>query len=143
MRFHERVVLVTGAARGIGRGCAEHFVREGASVVLADVDADAGRETADALAAAAVSPGAVQFVHCDVSDHASVQQAVDLAVSTRGRLDVCVANAAIVHGADFLEVEEVDFDRVLVSISRAFPDRAGRRARHGPVRHSPRTRPRS
>lgn len=113
MRFHERVVLVTGAARGIGRGCAEHFVREGASVLLADIDDDAGHETAEALAASAVSPDAVRFVHCDVSDRASVQQAVDLAVSTWGRLDVCVANAAIVHGADFLEIEEADFDRVL------------------------------
>jgi len=113
MRFQQRVVLVTGAARGIGRGCAEHFLREGANVLLADIDADAGRETAEALAASAASPDAVRFVQCDVSDRASVQQAVDLAVSTWGRLDVCVANAAIVHGADFLELDEADFDRVL------------------------------
>ena len=53
MRFQERVVLVTGAARGIGRGCAEHFLRERASVLLADIDADAGRETTDALASVA------------------------------------------------------------------------------------------
>lgn len=113
MRFQERVVLVTGAARGIGRGCAEYFLREGASVLLADIDAEAGRETANALADAAISPDAVRFVQCDVSDRTSVQQAVDLALSTWGRLDVCVANAAIVHGADFLDLEEEDFDRVL------------------------------
>ncbi len=113
MRFQERVVLVTGAARGIGRGCADCFLREGANVLLADIDADAGRETADALASVAVTPDAVRFVHCDVSDRTSVQQAVDQAVSTWGRLDVCVANAAIVHGADFLDLEEEDFDRVL------------------------------
>lgn len=113
MRFEQRVVLVTGAARGIGRGCAEYFLREGASVLLADIDADAGRETAGALASVAVTPDAVRFCHCDVSERTSVQQAVDLAVSTWGRLDVCVANAAIVHGADFLDIEEADFDRVL------------------------------
>jgi NAD(P)-dependent dehydrogenase (short-subunit alcohol dehydrogenase family) len=113
MRFQERVVLVTGAARGIGRGCAEHFLREGASVLLADIDADAGRETTDALASVAEHTEAVRFAHCDVSDRASVQRAVDLALSTWGRLDVCVANAAIVHGADFLDLEEADFDRVL------------------------------
>lgn len=104
-RLEGKVALVTGAARGIGLACAEAFVREGARVVLADVDAKAGAAAAEKLGG--------RFVACDVSRKAQVLAAVEAAVQAYGRLDVAVANAGIVHAAEFLDLEEEDFDRVL------------------------------
>ena len=105
MRLAGKVALVTGAAQGIGYACAEAFVREGAKVVLADVNEAKGGESARAL-------GGV-FARCDVSRKAEVEAAVEAAVGAYGRLDILVANAGIVHAADFLDLEEADFDRVL------------------------------
>lgn len=113
MSLDGRVALVTGAARGIGRGCAERLARDGARVVLADIDDEAGAAAAAAIAEATGVAGRVRYVHCDVGEREQVQAAVDAAVADWGGLDVCVANAAIVHGADFLEVDEADFERVL------------------------------
>ena len=110
MRLPEKVALVTGAAQGIGLACAEAFAREGAKVMLADTNEDAGRREVlrlrgDGLQAA--------FVACDVSRKDQVEAAVRSAVEQFGRLDVLVANAGIVHAAEFLDLEEKDFDRVI------------------------------
>jgi len=105
MRLEGKVALVTGAAQGIGFACARAFAAEGARVVLADVNEERGREEATGLGAA--------FVRCDVSRKAEVSAAVEKAVREFGRLDLLVANAGIVHAADFLDLEEADFDRVL------------------------------
>ena len=113
MRFDDRVALITGAARGIGRACAERFLAEGARVVLADIDEEAGRAAELALRETATEPDRVGFVACDVADSACARLAVEQAISWWGRLDICVANAAVVHAADFLDIEEADFDRVL------------------------------
>jgi len=110
MRLADKVALVTGAAQGIGRACAEVFAKEGARVVLADVNEEAGRAAAAALAAAGHE---ALFVRCDVARKAEVEDAVAAAVRAFGRLDVLVANAGIVHAAEFLDLEEADFDRVL------------------------------
>jgi glucose 1-dehydrogenase len=105
MHLKDKVALVTGAAQGIGLACAEAFAREGAKVILADVNEPKGASAASAIGAA--------FVRCDVSKKADVNAAVQKAVDTHGRLDVLVANAGIVHAAEFLDLEEADFDRVL------------------------------
>jgi NAD(P)-dependent dehydrogenase (short-subunit alcohol dehydrogenase family) len=88
-RFVGRVVVITGAASGIGAGCAQRFYDEGAAVVLADVQDDAGSALAERLGQRAL------FVHCDVSDEGSVEHLVDTTVSTFGHLDVFYANAAV------------------------------------------------
>jgi NAD(P)-dependent dehydrogenase (short-subunit alcohol dehydrogenase family) len=113
-RFDGRTAIVTGAARGIGRACAERLVAEGAKVFIADVDEPTGRDTAQKLGPAA------RFVRCDVGDARDVANLVSLAKAA-GDIDILVNNAGIIHGADFLDLEEADFDRVLrVNLKGAF-----------------------
>ena len=100
-----RVTIVTGAAQGIGAACARRFAREGAPVVLADVDDARGQALASEL-------GGV-YQHCDVGDKAQVDALVAATLARHGRIDVLVNNAGIFKAADFLEVSEADFDAVL------------------------------
>ena len=110
MRLKDKVAVVTGAAGGIGFACAERFAREGAKVVLSDIDPAKGEEAAERIQGAG---GEAVFVACDVGDKAQVKALIDSAVAAYGRLDCVVSNAGIVHACDFLELEEEDFDRVL------------------------------
>ena len=110
MRLQGKVCAVTGAAQGLGRACAERFAREGAKVVLSDINEDGVSETAAAIRAAG---GDALAVLCDVSDKAQVDAMVAACVSTYGRLDIALANAAVLHICDPLELSEEDFDRVL------------------------------
>jgi glucose 1-dehydrogenase len=110
MKLQGKSALVTGAAQGIGLACAAALAREGADVVIADVKAEAGGVALRQLREAGAK---AEFVSCDVSRKADVEKAVALAVSRFGRLDIAIANAGIVHAAEFLDLEEADFDRVL------------------------------
>ncbi len=100
-----KVAIVTGAARGIGRACAERFAAEGAAVVLADLDAPGGE-----VAAAGVG---ASFVRCDVSRRADVERLVEAAVGRYGTLDLVVNAAGMNHRATLLETTEEDWDRVI------------------------------
>lgn len=100
-----RVCIVTGAAQGIGEACIRRFAREGAKLVIADID--------DARGAALASELGGLYVHCDVGDKAQVDALVAQAMAAHGRIDVLVNNAGIFKAADFLEVTEADFDAVL------------------------------
>ena len=110
MSLSGKVAIITGGARGIGRACAERFVREGAKVVVADIDRARGQETA-----AEISGGGTQalFVACDVGDSVQVSDLIAASVDAFGALDVLVNNAGILHTGDFMDLTEQDFDRVL------------------------------
>jgi len=109
MRFAGKIVLVTGGAQGIGLACARRFVDEGARVAIVDRDAAAG------IAAAASMPDAIgaTFIAADVSIKAEVDAVVASVIERFGRIDVLVNNAGITHAAEFLDLAEADFDRVL------------------------------
>ncbi len=89
-RLDGKVAVITGAASGIGAGTARMFVREGAQVIVADVQDDAGQALVAELGDAA------RFAHCDVTSEDDIAAAVDLAVSEFGRLDIMFNNAGIV-----------------------------------------------
>ena len=115
MQLQNKVAIVTGGAKGIGLAIARRYVAEGAKVVIADVDA-AGEAAAKDIDARRCS-----FVRADVGDKGDAGRLVDEAFRLFDGLDVLVNNAGIVHGADFLDIEEADFDRVLrVNLKGAF-----------------------
>jgi NAD(P)-dependent dehydrogenase (short-subunit alcohol dehydrogenase family) len=108
-----RVALITGGAQGIGEACARRFAREGAPLVIADIDDARGQALAAELGAL--------YVHCDVGDKAQVEALVAQAMAAHGRIDVLVNNAGIFKAADFLDITEADFDAVLrVNLKGAF-----------------------
>ncbi|MCY3782373.1 MAG: SDR family NAD(P)-dependent oxidoreductase [Chloroflexi bacterium] len=90
-RLTGKVAIVTGAASGIGRASAIRFAREGATVVIADINASGGDESADLIRQ---EGGESSFIRCDVSDTKDVQALVDETQSTHGHIDILFANAA-------------------------------------------------
>jgi glucose 1-dehydrogenase len=107
MQLENKVAIVTGGAHGIGLAIAKRYVAEGAKVVIADVDTAAGEAAASSLGARC------SFVRTDVGDSRDADHVVAEACRLFGGVDILVNNAGIVHGADFLDLEEADFDRVL------------------------------
>ena len=86
-----RVALVTGGAQGIGKASAQRLVAAGYRVLIADIDAEAGRETQVELG--------LEFIECDVADEPSVEACVGAALQRTGRLDALVNNAGITGAA--------------------------------------------
>ena len=106
MRLEQKVAIVTGATQGIGLACAQRLVKEGARVMLVDIKAD-GAAAAEALGENA------RFFAADVSQKADVDAMIAATVAAFGRIDVLVNNAGVTHAADFLDLTEDDFDRVM------------------------------
>lgn len=110
MKLKDKVGIVTGANKGIGLACAEEFVKEGAKVVMAGRTEELGRKAAERIRA---NGGEAVFVATDVSKKADVDALVQAAVDEFGGVDIMVSNAGVNNKADFLDVTEEDWDRVI------------------------------
>ena len=116
-----QVAIVTGAARGIGRGIASRFARDGATVYIADRDVETATTTAADLTDAATSGGRAEALAVDAADRANVEAAVDKVVAETGRLDIFVANAGIGGPVPFLETSDPTWDQVMaINLRGAF-----------------------
>ncbi|MEU1882828.1 SDR family oxidoreductase [Streptosporangium sp. NPDC020072] len=116
MRFHDKVVLVTGGGSGIGRAVALGFAREGAQVVVSGRGREALEQTvklANADADADADGGRIAALTADVTDSASVAALVGEIVGRYGRLDVAVNNAGVLATGKVADQPEDDFARVL------------------------------
>ena len=109
MALDGKCAIVTGAASGIGYAIAERFLREGAKVMFADVDVPKGEQAEADLK----KLGDARFVKADVSRRLDAHNLVAAAIDAFGDVDILVNNAGIVHGAEFLDLKEEDFDRVI------------------------------
>ena len=116
-RLEGRTALITGAAGGIGLGCAEAFAKEGCDLVLLDLDE--ARVTAAAKDLAERTGRTVHSLRCDLADADAARAAVAKAVALLGRIEVLVNNAGILAPGDILDAELEDFDRVLAVNLRA------------------------
>ena len=102
MRLQGKVAISTGGASGIGRATVDKFVREGARVLIADIDLDRAQAAVDEVTAAGF-PGAAAAAQVDVSVYAEVEAMVQRAVDEFGQLDVIFNNAGIAGGKPLLE----------------------------------------
>ncbi len=104
-RLHHRSALVIGGARGIGAAIAERFFEEGARVVIADTEEEAGRATAERLKG--------RFIETDISRKADAERAVNEAVTAYGGLDIIVQNAGIYPWTLIENIEPEEWDQVM------------------------------
>jgi 3-oxoacyl-[acyl-carrier protein] reductase len=111
MKLQDRVAIVTGGGSGIGAATAVAFAREGARVLIADLDESATKKTVETIERAG---GQTIGARCDVTRAADNQAVVEQAVAAWGRLDIFFANAGVPQWkTDAEEVEEKDFDRIM------------------------------
>lgn len=112
-----KVVIVTGGAQGIGYAIVERFLREGAHVVIADINDDVGNAAIETLK----EYGQVRYVHSNVGQRLDVHNLVASTLEAFGDIDILVNNAGVVHDAKFLDLTEEDFDRVMaINLKGAF-----------------------
>ena len=110
MRLAGKVAIITGAGRGIGQATALKFCKEGALVVVCDIDESSAIETARMVEAAG---GEAMPFRVDVTDKATIQAMVQAVHGRYGRIDVLVNNAGIVADAQFKKMTDEQFDRVI------------------------------
>jgi 3alpha(or 20beta)-hydroxysteroid dehydrogenase len=106
MRLKDKIVVVTGGARGMGAATSKLFAQQGAHVIVADLAIDEGRRLVSELGSSAT------FASLDVSQEANWQALVADALNRFGRIDALVNNAGILHFSDIDNLTEADFDRV-------------------------------
>ena len=106
MKLKDKVAIVTGAASGFGAEIARLYAREGAKVVIADLNESGAQKVAGEIGAAAVA------LKCDVSKRADIDQVVNTALQKFGKIDIVVNNAGYTHkNQPLLNVDEATFDR--------------------------------
>lgn len=110
MRLQNKTAVLTGAADGIGRACAERMAAEGAKVVIGDINVKKGREAVEAIR---ISGGEAVFKQCDVGVDDDVRALMDHAVAIYGSLNVLHNNAAVAIASMITEMDEKDWDKVM------------------------------
>jgi NAD(P)-dependent dehydrogenase (short-subunit alcohol dehydrogenase family) len=108
--LNNKCALITGGASGIGRATAELFAKEGAAVVITDINTELGKQVEHEIQQAG---GKAVFVACDVTRAEDCQHAVQVAVEQFGRLDILFNNAGMIRRADVLDTSEAEWDRVM------------------------------
>ncbi|QND61277.1 L-iditol 2-dehydrogenase [Mesorhizobium huakuii] len=106
MRLAGKSALITGSARGIGKAFAEAYVREGATVAIADINLEAAQKTAAEIGANAYA------VKLDVTDQASIDAAVKAVESKAGGLDILINNAALFDLAPIVEISRASYEKL-------------------------------
>ena len=106
----KKIAFVTGAGSGMGKAIATVFARQGASVVVADIDEVSGRHTVEQITSQA---GKAMVIQTDVTQEASVQAAIEVVQSRFGRLDILVNCAGITFVKPLSDTTDEDFDRVI------------------------------
>jgi NAD(P)-dependent dehydrogenase (short-subunit alcohol dehydrogenase family) len=110
MRLQDKVCVVTGGGSGIGAATCALFAREGAKLVVADLNLEAAQAVADAANAAG---GTAVATAVDVSDSAAARKMIDFALAEFGRLDVLVNNAGFGFAGSVVDTDEADWDRLM------------------------------
>ncbi|NDJ53595.1 MAG: 3-oxoacyl-ACP reductase FabG [Chloroflexi bacterium] len=110
MRLQDRIAIITGAGRGIGRAAAERFSEEGAKVVVAEIDG----ELAETAAAEISEQGGQAFaVQVNVAEHDSVVKMVEEVLTHWGQIDILINNAGILRDGRLVKMSEEQFDSVI------------------------------
>ncbi len=110
MRLEGKAAIITGSARGIGKATAVKFVKEGAKVVVCDVNIDQVNETVEELKKLG---GEAIGLKVDVTDRESIKKLFEDAVAAFGKIDIVVNNAGITADGTLLKMTEEDFDKVI------------------------------
>ncbi len=105
-RLAGRNALITGSARGIGKAFANAYVKEGASVCIADINIDAAQATAREIGDQA------NAVHMDVTDQTSIDSAIAETIERLGSIDILINNAALFTAAPIVEIDRADYEQV-------------------------------
>ncbi|MBU6285131.1 MAG: SDR family oxidoreductase [Betaproteobacteria bacterium] len=139
MRLNNRHIIVTGGAQGIGLACALRFAREGAKVLVVDkqeapvLDGESGFGEAGVANAEQVASSLdrvastdehvaskIAWLQADVAERSSAKAALAMGIKLWGRVDGLLNNAGIIHGCNFLDLKDEDFDRVLAVNLRGY-----------------------
>lgn len=105
-RLEGKSALITGAARGIGKAFAEAYVREGATVAIADINLEAAETTAAEIGNAAYA------VQLDVSQQDSIDAAIIAVIGKAGKLDILINNAALFDAAETVDISRASYDKL-------------------------------
>ncbi len=110
-RLDHKTAVITGAGSGIGKAIALLFARQGASVLILDIDETGGNSTAAAIRSA---KGKARSYPCNVASQEAVKKIFDAIAQEQGDLDILVNNAGIAHVGNAETTEEKDFDRLML-----------------------------
>lgn len=117
MRVENKVVIITGAGSGIGRETAKIFAKEGAKVVVTDVDENAGNETVEEIIKILVEDpdctGDAFFARLDISDREEAKNVVEKTLNRYGKVDVLINNAGIIQDSLITKMTEEQWDKVI------------------------------